>query len=241
MIKSPEQKKVTQESVVDNSQELSEDNQARAVVYNFLSSLFAKEVTTDLVTQLTSAQGQSFLNSLALEPSLTAPINEINAKLTKLAELNSKESLLELAADFCGLFLVDGRSCASPYAGQYSSACPSDEIISGAGGKRKKDKIQIFGELHQQMTEFLSESKLQVHSDFPEPSDHIAVILAYVAHLCITSDHKEQLNFINSYLMTWLSDFTQQVNKHDHGLFYSAVANLTLQWLKIEVEDLQSD
>jgi TorA-specific chaperone len=234
MIKSPEQQKLNQEV------ELAEESQARAVVYNFLSSLFAKEVTSDLVTQLTSTQGQSFLNSLALEPSLSAPISEINTKLIKLAELNSKESLLELAADFCGLFLVDGRTCASPYAGQYLTAFPSD-AIKGLGGKRKKDQIQIFGELHQQMTAFLTESKLQVHSDFPEPGDHIAVILAYIAHLCVTVDHKEQLEFINSYLMTWLSDFTEQVNKHDHGLFYSDVANLTLQWLHIDVEDLQSE
>jgi len=239
MITSAEQKKVNPEATQEQelSEALSEDNQARAIVYNFLSSLFAKEVTSELVTQLTSAQGKSFLNSLALEPSLTASVDEINAKL---ATLNSEESLLELAADFCGLFLVDGRTCASPYAGQYLTACPSD-AIKGLGGKRKKDQIQIFGELHQQMTEFLTDNKLQIHSDFPEPGDHIAVILAYVAHLCITAEHKEQLHFIKCYLITWLKDFTEQVNKHDHGLFYSAVTNLTLQWLKIDIEDLQSE
>jgi len=40
--------------------------------------------------------------------------------------------------------------------------------------------------------------------------------------------------------ITWLSDFTSQVNKHEHGLFYVAVANLTLKWLEIEIEDLNS-
>lgn len=242
MITSPEPKKVnpevTQEQEV--SADISEESQARALVYNFLSSLFAKEVTSDLVTQLTSPQGQSFLNSLALEPSLTASVNEINAKLTKLAKLNSKKSLLELAADFCGLFLVDGRTSVSPYAGQYLTACPSD-AIKGLGGKRKKDQIQIFGELHQKMTEFLTDNKLQIHSDFPEPGDHIAVILAYIAHMCVTTEHKEQLHFIKCYLITWLKDFTEQVNKHDHGLFYSAVTNLTLQWLRIDIEDLQGE
>lgn len=239
MITSSEQQKLNQEV------ELAEESQARALVYNFLSSLFAKEVTSDLVTQLTSTQGQSFLNSLALEPSLTVSLNEINAKLNTL---NSKELLLELAADFCGLFLVDGRTCASPYAGQYSSDClldeVSDELENAArgevGGKKKKEKIQIFGELHQKMTEFLTENKLQVHSDFPEPADHIAVILAYIAHLCVTTEHREQLIFINRYLMTWINEFTQQVNKHEHGVFYSSVANLTLKWLEIEIKDLKN-
>ncbi|KGJ88329.1 TorD-like chaperone [Colwellia psychrerythraea] len=137
------------------TQEISEEKAARAVVYNFLSSLFAKEVSSDLVSQLTSEQGQSFLNSLALEPSLSAPINEIN---TKLAALNAKESLLELAADFCGLFLVDGRASVSPYAGQYLGA---DKNV-----KRKSDRPQIFGELHQKMTEFLTDNKLQITATF---------------------------------------------------------------------------
>jgi len=226
--------------------QVSQESQARAIVYNFLSSLFAKEVTSDLVAQLTSDQGQSFLNSLALDPSLSASVNEINAKLGKL---NSKELLLELAADFCGLFLVDGRTSVSPYAGQYLSAElggePSDKLSNAArnesGSKRKTNKTQFFGELHQQMTEFLTDNKLQIHSDFPEPGDHIAVILAYIAHLCVTSGSEQQLSFINSYLMTWLSDFTQQVNKHDHGLFYCFVADLTLEWLKVDTEFLLND
>ncbi len=233
MIKSPEQKNVNQEPTL--SADLAEESQARAIVYNLLSSLFAKEVTTDLVAQLTSEQGQSFLNSLALEPSISASINEIN---TKLATLNTEESLLELAADFCGLFLVDGRTSVSPYAGQYLHARPNNEVKSESGSRKKKERVELFGELHQQMTEFLTDSKLQIHSDFPEPSDHIAVILAYVAHLCVTTEPKEQLNFINHYLITWLCDFTQQVNKNDQGSFYSALADLTLKWLTIDVKSL---
>jgi TorA-specific chaperone len=220
------------------SADLAEENQARAIVYNFLSSLFAKEVTTDLVAQLTSAQGQHFLSSLALEPSLSASVNEINAKLGKL---NSKESLLDLAADFSGLFLVDGRTSVSPYAGQYLSTKPDEEANDKLGSKRKKDKTQLFGDLHQQMTEFLTDNKLQIHSDFPEPSDHISVILAYIAHLCVTKGSMQQFNFINSYLMTWLSDFTQQVNEHDHGLFYCYVADLTLAWLNVDIEFLPNN
>lgn len=226
--------------------QISQESQARAIVYNFLSSLFAKEVTSDLVAQLTSDQGQSFLNSLAFEPNLSASINEIKAKLAKLS---SQALLLELAADFCGLFLVDGRTSVSPYAGQYLSAElgeePREKLSNAANSesnsKRKTNKIQMFGELHQQMSEFLTDNKLQIHSDFPEPGDHIAVILAYIAHLCVTSDSEQQLNFINRYLMTWLGDFTQRVNKHDLGLFYCYVADLTLEWLKVDTEFLLNE
>ncbi len=216
----------TTELNAELSTELTAENKARAVVYNFLSSLFAKEVNKDLVEQLSSEQGQSFLSSLALEPALAPCIKEIN---TKLAQLDSEESLLELAADFCGLFLVDGKTSVSPYAGQYLSK------------KQDKNKSQLFGELHQLMTEFLTNSKMQIHSDFPEPADHIAVILAYIAHLCVSTNDELQLKFIKIYLMSWISDFAQQVKKHDHGHFYCAVAGLTLHWLQTDVNYLASD
>jgi TorA-specific chaperone len=229
---------INSETTQERSAELSQENQARATVYNFLSSLFAKEVTSDVVTQLTSAQGQDFLNSLALEPVFSDYINDIN---TELAKLNSETALLELAADFCGLFLVDGRTSVSPYAGQYLNAELKNEHSQESGNKRKMERTQLFGELHQHMTAFLTYNQLQVHSKFPEPGDHIAVILAYTAHLCTTAKPEEQLNFIKHYLTSWIADFTQQINKHDHNLFYRTVAGLTQQWLQMEVEDLQRE
>lgn len=154
-------------------------------------------------------------------------------------QLDSEESLLELAADFCGLFLVDGRTSVSPYAGQYIANELSSSLSNGdtISGKKKADKIQIFGELHQQMTEFLTNSNMQIHSDFPEPADHLAVMLAYLGHLCLSTSVDNQISFIETYLMTWLANFTQQVKKHDAGTFYAAVAELTLEWIKLELSD----
>ncbi len=215
-------------------EEIASEAQGRAIVYNFLSSLFAKELNKELVAQLTSEQGRSFLSSLAFEPSLAAAIDSIKSQL---ATLNSEKSLLELAADFCGLFLVDGRTSVSPYAGQYLDI----DLNNTESTKRKSDKVQLFGDFHQQMTEFLNNSDMQVHNDFPEPGDHIVVILAYAAHLCASANSQNQLNFIENYLMNWLPQFTQQVIKHDQGIFYSAVAELTLKWLEIEVEDLTQE
>jgi TorA-specific chaperone len=227
-------KKIAKEVSSEAVSEVMQENQARAVVYNFLSSLFAKELNKDLVSQLTSTQGLRFLNSLALEKKLAPSINIISTQLTKL---NSKQSLLELAADFCGLFLVDGRTSVSPYAGQYLSSklnkvC-SDELTS----KKKQHKAQLFGDYHQLMAEFLTNSNMQIHSDFPEPADHISVMLAYLAHLSLSASKENQLSFIEVYLMTWLSDFTQQVKRHDPGCFYTALAELTFEWVKLDINN----
>ncbi|MFT7007560.1 MAG: TorA-specific chaperone [Colwellia sp.] len=223
---------VTKEVLPAAVSEVMPENQARAVVYNFLSSLFAKEVNEDLVSQLTSTQGQSFLRSLALEPTLAPSINVIS---TELIKLNSKESLLELAADFCGLFLVDGKTSVSPYAGQYinKNVTNTDTIKN----KKSSDKTLIFGELHQLMMTFLTRSNIQIHSEFPEPADHIAVMLAYLAQLSLSASTKNQLDFIEMYLMTWLNDFTQQVIKHDPGCFYAALAELTFEWITLDIDN----
>mgnify|MGYP000585419974 CR=1 FL=1 len=82
----------------------------------------------------------------------SAPVVSIQKVLNGLT---SDEALLELAADYCGLFLVGTKHSASPYASLYLS--PEEEPL-------------LFGQQHQQMSEFLHQSKLQVQSHFPEPA-----------------------------------------------------------------------
>jgi len=211
--------------------EIAIENQARAVVYEFLSSLFAKELDESFIKKLTTVQGREFLSSLALEPTLTVSINTI---ANKLMTLNTEQARLELAADFCGLFLIDGKACASPYAGQYIKDDLS-KIDTGPNIK-KSDRALVFGELHQLMMTYLEKSNIQISSDFPEPADHIAVILAYLAHLSLHASHVNQVNFINVYVLSWLNDFTKQVKLHDQSGFYNAVAELTLQWVKLDIK-----
>jgi TorA-specific chaperone len=62
-------------------------------------------------------------------------------------------------------------------------------------------------------------------------------MLAYLGQLCLSSSVDKQIDFIETYLITWLADFTQQVKKHDADHFYTAVAELTLKWMKLEVSD----
>jgi TorA-specific chaperone len=134
---------------------------------------------------------------------------------------------LELAADYCGLFLVGSKHSASPYASLYLNESGHETLL--------------FGEEHQQMVRFLKQSKLQVQTSFPEPADHLAVILAYVEHLCLHSDKATQLSFIDSNLNNWLGNFTAKVIEADSGQFYSALARLTQSWVASDLDDLKSD
>ena len=203
-------------------------NQARSTIYQLLSSLFAKEIDHKTLHELTSTQAQAFWSQLAAEPSFKADVDVIVAEFAKLS---SDKALLELAADYCGLFLVGTKHSASPYASLYLT----DKPVA------KGDEPLLFGEQHQQMTQFLKQSQLQVQSEFPEPADHLAVILAYVAHINMHSSNQEQLKFIRDNLANWLATFVAKVAKVDTGNFYIALAQLTLAWVNSDLEWLESE
>ena len=124
-------------------------NQGRAMVYRLLSSLFAKELDQQLLHELTSSQAQAFFAQLASDPLLAQDIASLNSVLNTL---NTDRALLELAADYCGLFLVGTKHSASPYASLY------------LGDNDASDEILLFGEQHQQMKTFLQQSHLTEHS-----------------------------------------------------------------------------
>lgn len=194
-----------------------EMNNARNSVYQLLSSLFAKEINRAMLEELNGDNAQAFWAQLATQPEFEHYVKTI---VDTLANLNTDDDLLELAADYCGLFLVGNKHSASPYASLY------------IGDKEPT----IFGPQHQQMLTFLQEKQLQLHSDFSEPADHIAVILAYAGHLSLSADEAHQLSYLKMNLANWLSHFVAQVEKTDQGVFYTAVAKLTLAWVNSEIE-----
>ncbi|MXR68703.1 molecular chaperone TorD [Shewanella sp. JBTF-M18] len=200
-------------------------NQARARVYRLLSDLFAKEIDHQRLTCLQSSEAQAFFDLLATDPEL-AP--EVNTLQEVLAGLNDEPALLNLAADYCGLFLVGGKQSANPYASLYLTP------------KEDEEQPLLFGDQHQEMMALLMQSQLQVQSDFPEPADHIAVILAYVAQQATRLGDKDQQAFIAQYLDAWLPEFAMRVSDRDSGRFYQALARLTQTWVRQDCEVLSA-
>ncbi|MCL1137786.1 molecular chaperone TorD [Shewanella pneumatophori] len=216
------------DAVNTESVEINPVDQVRSTIYQLLSSLFAREIDHKTLHDLTSEQAQQFWAQLSSESEFKADVNTLVAEL---ARLKTDKALLELAADYCGLFLVGTKHSASPYASLYLTDKPA----------KKGDEPLLFGEQHQQMTQFLKQSQLQVQSEFPEPADHLAVILAYVAHLCTHSTEAEQHDFIKANLANWLNNFVAKVTEVDTGNFYQALARLTYAWVKSDAEWLESE
>lgn len=212
---------VPESTLADSTNEINDMNTARHRVYQLLSRLFAKELDWQMVKELNGNAAQAFWLQLATQSEFRP---HVDAVVSVLAGLKTKANLLELAADYCGLFLVDTHNSVSPYASFYM-------------GDRD---TTLFGEQHQKITAFLQQHKLQIQSEFSEPADHIAVILAYAGHLALYGNPKNQIDFLQAYLASWLDRFVLQIEKTDPGRFYSALAQLTLAWLGSELEWLHS-
>lgn len=108
---------------------------------------------------------------------------------------------------------------------------------------------------------------LEKSQSFPEPDDHLAVQLAFVAWLCggvveaagagdeaaVENALTDQLRFITNHLMNWVDRFTAEMAiatqaaaaERDEGdnvpeLFYLALAKFTILFLCFDVESMQS-
>ncbi|ENM5724952.1 molecular chaperone TorD [Vibrio mimicus] len=204
-------------------QELKILNEKRAEIYWWLSSLFIKELSEQDITHYHSAEIRTFLSGLADEESLADDVRSLIDALNRLQD--RQDAQLELAADFCDLFLKSDRDSALPYASVYT------------------DKGLLNGKPAQQMRELLAAHEVKVDQNLNEPADHLAIQLDFLAHLVISTNQLEQnsevnaalqvqSDFISQHLLTWLPVFVERCTQFDTFGLYAAVARLALAFVK---------
>lgn len=204
-------------------QELKILNEKRAEIYWWLSSLFIKELSEQDITHYHSAEIRTFLSGLADEESLADDVRSLIDALNRLQD--RQDAQLELAADFCDLFLKSDRDSALPYASVYT------------------DKGLLNGKPAQQMRELLAAHEVKVDQNLNEPADHLAIQLDFLAHLVISTNQLEQnsevnaalqvqSDFISQHLLTWLPAFVERCTQFDTFGLYAAVARLALAFVK---------
>lgn len=116
-----------------------------ACVYAWLAQLFSRELDDEQLTQIASAQMAEWFSLLKSEPPLTAAVNGLENSIATLTVRD--DARLELAADFCGLFLMTDKQAALPYASAY-----------------KQDE--------QEIKRLLVEAGMETSGNFNEPADH---------------------------------------------------------------------
>ncbi|PKL96122.1 MAG: molecular chaperone TorD [Betaproteobacteria bacterium HGW-Betaproteobacteria-13] len=199
----------------------------RAHLYAWFSTLFAHELDARQVEALSAGPWQNVLATLEA-CGFDAPVADLRAALSTLS--GQGDLRLELAADFAQTFLRDQKHSALPYASIYRDEngllCAADEA---------------------KMRELLQASGLQVADDVGEPADHVAVLLAYLAHLI--EQHAEdddasaaahaQVAFIEGALLNWVPTFARKCRTVDDACFYPALSAALSDYLQADLDYLK--
>ncbi|EDX4032524.1 molecular chaperone TorD [Salmonella enterica subsp. enterica serovar 4,[5],12:b:-] len=186
-----------------------------ACVYAWLALLFFREVDDEGLIQLQSEEIADWLALLKLQPALAASVALLEQKIAALSL--RQDAQLELAADFCGLFLMTDKKSALPYASQYPQQEPG------------------------MIKHLLLEAGMEVNDDFKEPTDHLAIYLELLSHLHFSLGESFQQRRMNklrqktlSSLLEWLPEFTNNCLKHDPYGFYAALSQLLLAIVRFD-------
>ncbi|MDO6706676.1 molecular chaperone TorD [Photobacterium sp. 1_MG-2023] len=206
-------------------------NEERAEFYWWMSTLFAQELTSEHIRLYQGPAMNTLFEVLTQTPALSQPAMALQ---TAVQHLNRRQDAqLELAADFCGLFLCSPKTGALPYASVYTP---------GSGLMNSQPACD--------MEAWLAHSGLAQRKHFNEPADHLAVILDYLGNLILlTNQHGNetdaeqgmlsQLNLLQTMLLNWLPDFVADIRQKDKFGFYAAAAGLLLAFCQADQHFLQ--
>ncbi|NRF31141.1 molecular chaperone TorD [Vibrio coralliilyticus] len=214
-------------------QEIKAFNEKRAEIYWWLSSLYAKELTEDNLHQYHSAEIRSFLTGLGENSHLKPAIERVIDALNRL--MDRDDAQLELAADFCDLFLKSDKDSALPYASMYigKSGLLNDQPATD-------------------MEKLMAEHGIEVEKGLNEPADHIAIELDFLGNLIIRSNEleqdrhmeeafSEQEQFIQQQLLSWIPPFSKKCQALDEFGFYSAISLLLIAFLELDCAYLKGE
>lgn len=186
-----------------------------AFVYAWLAQLFSRELGDEQLTQIASAEMAAWFTLLKSEPQLAAAVSGLEGKIAALAV--REDARLELAADFCGLFLMTNKQAALPYASVYQQ----DELV---------------------IKRLLGEVGMETSSNFNEPADHLAIFIELLSHLHFSlgegERHHQLVEALRketlSQLLRWLPDFTSKCRSYDAFGFYGALSQLLLALVSLD-------
>lgn len=211
-------------------QETKAFNEKRAEIYWWLSSLFAKELTEADIEQYHSPQIRAFLSGLGENSTLKPASDQLVDALNRL--MDRTDAPLELAADFCDLFLKSDKDAALPYASIY---------IGKSGLLNDEPAIK--------MEAVMAHHGVAVDKSLNEPADHLAIELDFLGNMIIRSNELEQEKhldqalldqevFIRQHLLSWVPQFSQRCQQYDQFGFYAAVAALLEAFLELDCQYL---
>lgn len=189
-----------------------------ACVYAWLAQMFSRERDGEGLAQLQSSEMTEWFTVLKGEPSLEADVLLLEAKIAALKV--REDATLELAADFCSLFLMSDKHAALPYASAHLEEGPNYGVIK----------------------QLLSDAGMQVSDTFSESADHLAIFIELLSHLHFSlvepGVSRQRIDALRretlAGLLRWLPEFTAKCRRYDDFGFYGALSQLLLAFVRLD-------
>jgi TorA-specific chaperone len=189
-----------------------------ACVYAWLAQLFSRERDDESLALLQSSEMADWFAVLKVEPLLEAQVLLLEEKIAALKA--REDATLELAADFCSLFLMSDKHAALPYASAHLEGGPNYGVIK----------------------QLLSDAGMQVSDAFSESADHVAIFIELLSHLHFSLGESElnpqRVDALRRETLTgllrWLPDFTAKCCRYDAFGFYGALSQLLLALVRLD-------
>ena len=189
-----------------------------ACVYAWLAQMFSQERDGEGLAQLQSSEMAEWFAVLKGEPLLEAQVLLLEAKIAALKV--REDATLELAADFCSLFLMSDKHAALPYASAHLEEGPNYGVIK----------------------QLLSDAGMQVSDTFSESADHLAIFIELLSHLHFSLGEpgvsRQRIDALRretlAGLLRWLPEFTTKCRRYDDFGFYGALSQLLLAFVRLD-------
>jgi len=207
-------------------------NRNRRLLYAFLSRMYEKEVTLDLLKELSSESTPVFRvgGSEGLDDEFKKGF-EMLGRYLSLSGRDLNEVKLELAVDYANLFL--GLRGKPPH--------PSESVYRSADHS-------LFQEPRDEVLYAYWNAGVDKVKDFTEPEDHIAIELQFMEYLCrktveaLERDERDeakkylqiQKKFVDDHLAKWVPQFTKDIIENADVDFYKGVAYVTRAFIGSE-------
>jgi TorA maturation chaperone TorD len=225
-------------SILENNMNSGPDrlavNRYRYGVYTFLSKIYEREVTTQLLRDFSSPNSPLVqIGDLAEleEDTMKEGFRTLRQYLQGLSNRNLEDVRLELAAEYADLFL--GIAGKPPH--------PSESVYVST------DKL-VMGKARDEVLDAYRRAGLDKVREFTEPEDHIAIELNFMAILCqrtvdaIETDNAKrtreflgiQKEFIEKHLARWIPQLTKDILEQAEVDFYRGIAMITDGFIQME-------
>lgn len=196
----------------------------RPELYRWLAGVFAREPSPQTLASYRSGDGRAFLRHLAELPGCHEGAGALLALVG--AHTDTEAFALELAGAFGFLFHGAGGPSAVP---------PYESVYTSPQGR-------MFQKATTDMERLLAEHGMSV-SGTPEPADHIAVELEFLAQLTADSlDGSDAVvearrrAVLRDHLLVWGPEFCDLCIERDRNGFYAAAARILRAMLRNEAE-----